>query len=348
MATTPWFLAHNISVDYPGRKRMRLFRPVPPVRVVHGASVSLERGQILGLVGESGSGKSSLGRALVQLLRPSEGVVQLGPTTVSDFWGTKGARLLQRRLQMVFQDSWASLDPTQTLGAALAEPLSIHGLCAPQDIPAKVAALLAEVGLDASLGGRLPHALSGGQRQRANIARALAAEPDIIVADEPTSALDVSVKGHVLFMLQKLVATREVGLVFISHDLAAVRFIAQRVSVMYAGRIIETGPTEALFSGPKHPYTQALLAAAPVSNPELQRARLHRSATVAASAGPAAEGCPYRMICPRRVPHCDTTLPALTADDADHLVACHRAHGDDVSESAGSAAPPTPPPPLGG
>jgi oligopeptide/dipeptide ABC transporter ATP-binding protein len=190
-----------------------------------------------------------------------------------------------------------------------------------------VAALLAEVGLSADLARRWPHALSGGQRQRVNIARALAAQPDVIIADEPTSALDVSVKGHVLFMFERVASARNLGLIFISHDLAAVRAISHRVSVMYAGRIVESGPTQTVLQSPKHPYTQALLEAAPLTDPVLQRARLHGASTTAAPLGVAQTGCPYRLVCPRRIERCEQMVPALiTTEDQAHSVACHRAH----------------------
>lgn len=326
MTTPPWFFAHALSVAYPDHAPARIWRRNAPNTVVKNASLSVARGQTVAIIGESGSGKSTLGRALVQLLRPTEGMVQLGDVVLTDLWHSRAQRQHRRRLQMVFQDSWASLDAHQSIGAAIAEPLIIHKLCHKQDIEAHVAALLSEVGLDKAFMHRWPHALSGGQRQRINIARALAAQPDILVADEPTSALDVSVKGHVLFMLQRLVKARQMGLVFISHDLPAVRFVAQRVIVMYAGRTIEAGPTEAVFKAPRHPYTQALLEAAPLSDPQLQRARLHRAPTQSVATEPANSGCPYRLLCPRRVERCDAVLPILIEDDNERSVACHRAH----------------------
>lgn len=330
MTTSPWFFAHALSIAYPGQATARLWSKTAPRTVVQEASLSVGRGQTVALIGESGSGKSTLGRALVQLLRPTQGLIQLGDTVLTDLWGKRAMRQERRRLQMVFQDSWASLDAHQSIGAAIAEPLVIHRLCRKQELESRVASLLEETGLDAALMHRWPHQLSGGQRQRVNIARALAAHPEILVADEPTSALDVSVKGHVLFMLQRLVAARQMGLVFISHDLPAVRFIAQRVIVMYAGRTIEAGPTEAVFKTPKHPYTQALLESAPLSEPSLQRARLHRAPTQSLAAGQAVTGCPYRLQCPRRIELCDDRGPVMVADDAGHAVACHTAHGQDT------------------
>ncbi|SEB03885.1 ATP-binding cassette domain-containing protein [Rubrimonas cliftonensis] len=242
------------------------FRPAwprrgPAFRAVEDVSLHLARGERLGLVGESGSGKSTLGRALLRLIRPETGRVRVGGL---DPFALRGAALMafRRRAQVVFQDSEASLDPRMTVGAAIREGLDIHRIGRAADRAVSVARLLERVGLSPEHGARHPHALSGGQRQRVNIARALALGPELLVADEPVSALDVSVQAQILNLLRGLHAEFGLTLLFISHDLAVVRALCDRVAVMQAGRIVECGQTERLFSDPRHPYTRLLLESA--------------------------------------------------------------------------------------
>lgn len=328
--------AHALSVDYPKRAARGLFGSTVMQRVVHDVGLTVRPQQIVAIVGESGCGKSTLGRAITQLIRPAAGVVQLGDVVLTDLWQTRIGRTrpssalqqMRQRLQMVFQDSAASLDPAQRVGDAVAEPLVIAQALNSAARRCRVLALLEEVGLHKTCVQSFPHALSGGQLQRINIARALAADPSVIVADEPTSALDVSVKGQVLFMFERLVASRRIGLIFISHDLAAVRAIAQRIYVMYAGRVVESGPAHAVLAAPVHPYTQALVEAAPISMPLLQRARLHRASTAVPAQGAASTGCPYSTQCPRRIDRCSELLPALVEVTHDHAAACIRALPD--------------------
>jgi oligopeptide/dipeptide ABC transporter ATP-binding protein len=242
------------------------------VRAVDGVSFTIDRGETLGLVGESGSGKTTIGRSIVRITQPQAGSIDLGGV---DLLALKGddLRRRRRRFQMVFQDPYSSLDPRQTVGEILAEPLRVHNLAQGKARPARVAELLELVGLDTSFVERYPHEFSGGQRQRIGIARALAVEPEIIVCDEPISALDVSIQAQVINLLERLQADLGLTYLFIAHDLAVVRHIADRVAVMYLGKIVEVGPADELYAQPLHPYTVALLSAVPVPDARTERGR---------------------------------------------------------------------------
>jgi peptide/nickel transport system ATP-binding protein len=243
-------------------------RTVPPVRAVEGVSFDVGSGETLGLVGESGCGKSTVGRTILRLQEPTSGRASFDGV---DVFGLERAalRALRRRMQIIFQDPYSSLNPRMTVGAAVAEGIEIHRLAARSEIAGRVEALLAEVGLDPSYAARYPHEFSGGQRQRIGIARALAVEPTFIVCDEPVSALDVSVQAQVLNLLSDLRAALGLTYLFISHNLAVVNYLADRIAVMCAGRIVEVAPSAELFRNPVHPYTKALLAAVP--EPDLGR-----------------------------------------------------------------------------
>jgi ABC-type oligopeptide transport system ATPase subunit len=244
---------------YP-RRRAALFGPrPPPLRAVDGVSFTLERGEALGLVGESGSGKSSVARLVVGLERATSGSISFAGTELTTL-APAAWRPLRRRIQMVFQDPGSSLDPRQTAGAIVAEPLAIHGQAKPRERRARAAELLESVGLSARLAGRYPHEFSGGQRQRIAVARALALEPELIVCDEPTSALDVSVRSQILNLLHELQERRGLAYLFIAHDLAVVRALCPRIAVMQAGRIVELAEREELFAHPQHACTRALIA----------------------------------------------------------------------------------------
>src|SRR3954468_8433368 len=242
------------------------------VRAVDGVTFTIRRGETLGLVGESGSGKTTIGRTIVRITSPMEGAVRMDG---EDLLSLRGETLRKRRrkFQMVFQDPYSSLDPRQTVGDILAEPLRVHGLAGGGGRQKRVAELLELVGLDPAFVERYPHEFSGGQRQRIGIARALAVEPELIVCDEPISALDVSIQAQVINLLERL--QRELGLtcLFIAHDLAVVRHIADRVAVMYLGRLVEVAPVDALFAAPRHPYTIALLSALPVPDADREQGR---------------------------------------------------------------------------
>ncbi|OON81931.1 ABC transporter ATP-binding protein [Streptomyces tsukubensis] len=281
------------------------------VRAVDGVTLTIGRGEVVGLVGESGSGKSTVGRCVVRLDEPTEGSVRINGTDVTRM-SRRALRPLRKDFHLVFQDPSSSLDPRMTVGKIIAEPLKLHGIAKGDAARARVAQLLAQVGLRPEHADRHPHELSGGQRQRISIARALSVDPDLLVADEPTSALDVSVQASVLNLLADLQRDRGFGCLFITHDLAAVEFLADRIAVMYLGQIVEQAPTAELFADPKHPYTQALLSAAPVPDPGSQRSRerVVLSGDLPSPLAPPS-GCRFHTRCPLAVDRCRTEIPAL-------------------------------------
>jgi oligopeptide transport system ATP-binding protein len=295
------------------------------VLAVRELDLEIGRGEAVGVVGESGCGKTTLGRLLLRLLAPSAGRVLFDGHDLARVTRAE-LRALRRRMQLIFQDPYASLDPRRAIGAQIGDGLLIHGLAEPGAARDRVAALLAQVGLAPEHAARLPHEFSGGQRQRIAIARALATGPDFIVADEPVSSLDVSIQAQVVNLLADLRRELGLALLFISHDLHVVRHLADRVAVMYLGRIVEVGPTQAVFAAPAHPYTRALLAA----TPSLDRAATRRRAIVMGDLpDPAAppSGCGFRTRCPHALPACAETVPALRAVASDRRAACLR---DDV------------------
>jgi oligopeptide/dipeptide ABC transporter ATP-binding protein len=293
-----------------------------PVRAVAGVDVSIARGEALGLVGESGSGKSTIGRMLLRLLRPTAGRVSFDGTDITAL--DRGAlRPLRRRMQMVFQDPFGSLNPRMTIGAAIADGMLLHGLANRTEAGERVAALLARVGLPPEAAARPPRALSGGQRQRVAIARALAVEPDFLVADEPVSALDVSVGAEILALLRELRAERGLALLFVSHDLGAVRALCDRVAVLYLGRVMEEAPAEALFRDPRHPYTKALLSASPGRPGRTRGPRIVLKGEIPSPAAPPS-GCVFRTRCPAALPACAEVVPALREVGNGRRAACIR------------------------
>ena len=284
------------------------------------ASLSLERGEAIGIVGESGSGKSTLARCLALLERPDAGRVLLEGVDLTRL-GSRHLRRSRRRIQVVFQDPYSSLNPRLTVGSALREVLSVHDLVPRDQIPRRVAALLEQVGLPARAVDRYPSDFSGGQRQRICIARALAADPEVLIADEPVSALDVSIQAQILNLLADLRVRLRLSMIFISHDLHVVRYIAPRIAVMFGGRIVEILPPGVPLEGARHPYTEALLAA----RSRLEPGWLARSGQVdgeLAAALPAV-GCPFRTRCPHTMAVCETVDPALHDLGSGHAVACH-------------------------
>jgi oligopeptide/dipeptide ABC transporter ATP-binding protein len=314
----------DLVKHYPGERAwLGLGRPRSVVRAVDGVTLEIPPGRTLGLVGESGCGKSTVGRTILRLTEPTAGTVRFDGQDVLALQGAE-LRALRRRMQIVFQDPYGSLNPRMTIGQTVREGLDIHELGAKTERPARVAALLSEVGLDPELAGRYPHELSGGQRQRVGIARALAVEPAFLVCDEPVSALDVSVQAQVLNLLADLRERRRLTYLFIAHDLAVVRHIADDVAVMYLGRIVERAGAAELYRAPRHPYTRSLLSAVPVPDPTAQRARIVLQGDVPSPARPPS-GCPFHPRCPhpQKNDRCTTELPVLRDVAPGHQAACH-------------------------
>ena len=311
-------------------------RSAPPVRAVDGVSFDVASGETLALVGESGCGKSSVGRTIIRLQEPTSGQALFEGVDVFALDRTT-LRGLRRRMQIIFQDPYSSLNPRMRVGAAIAEGIEIHRLAPRAEIPGRVAALLEEVGLDPGYARRYPHEFSGGQRQRIGIARALAVQPAFIVCDEPVSALDVSVQAQVLNLLSDLQRQRGLSYLFIAHDLAVVRQIAHRIAVMYLGRIVEEGPTDELLSNPHHPYTVALLSAVPEPDPGARRSRIILGGDLPSPSNPP-PGCPFHTRCfhPLKSERCRTEVPLLRQVQGT-LAACHYAESTPQPAEVGVA-----------
>jgi oligopeptide/dipeptide ABC transporter ATP-binding protein len=288
---------------------------------VSDVSFDVARGETLSLVGESGCGKSTVARCVTRLVEPDSGSILLDGTDLASL-RAEPLRRLRRRFQIVFQDPQASLNPRMTVGQLIAEPLEVHHIDG--DVGERVAELLRLVQLPADAGGRFPHQFSGGQRQRIGIARALAVSPDLLVLDEPVSALDVSIQAEIIRLLERLRGELDLGFLFIAHDLAVVRHLSDRVAVMYLGRIVETGTAAEVYEHPAHPYTLALLSAAPIPDPLVERGR-HR--IVLEGEPPRAtdppSGCRFRTRCWKATDRCAEETPALVDPGVGHAVACH-------------------------
>jgi peptide/nickel transport system ATP-binding protein len=315
--------ARALTVTFQRRGFVPLHAPGRPVQALRGVDLDIRRGETLALVGESGSGKSTLARTLLRNVAATGGSITFAGMDITSLKGRE-LRGLRRRCQMVFQDPFSSLNPRRSVGAAIAEPLIVHGLARGQALRDRVCDCLRMVGLDAGVAGRRPHEFSGGQRQRICIARAIACQPDLIVADEALSALDVSLQTQIIELFEHLKQRCALTYLFISHDLSVVRRISDRVAVMYLGQVVELAPTAQLFAAPAHPYTAALLAAVPVPDPLAERQRVHvpLHGEPPSPANPPA-GCAFHTRCSRALPRCRTEPPRLRATGPGHRVACH-------------------------
>jgi len=321
-ADTPTLEVEDLVMHFPQRG----FGARGVVHAVDGVSFSIGRGEMLGLVGESGSGKSTVANCVIRLVEPTAGTIKLQGQDITHL-SRHALRPLRHRMHIVFQDPYSSLDPRMTCGQIVGEPLDVQGIARGKELEAKVRSLFDRVGLRDELRYRYPHELSGGQRQRVGLARALSVSPSLLVADEPVSALDVSVQASILNLLRDLQQELGFSCLFITHDLATVEYLCDRVAVMYLGQIVELASTAELFAAPKHPYTQALLSAAVVPDPEVQRSR---SRVVLEGDLPSPldppTGCRFRTRCPlehRSAPRSHEEEPPLVDTGGGHLVACH-------------------------
>jgi oligopeptide/dipeptide ABC transporter ATP-binding protein len=324
----PLIEVRDLHKSFPRRRslgRLLAWRPAKRVHALNGVNLAVVRGETLAIVGESGCGKSTLARCLVRLHEADRGDIRYGGIDVRALRG-RALSAYNRRVQMVFQDPYGSLNPRKTVAGQIGEPIRVHAIRPPGEIAARVRELLVLVRLPAEAAGRYPHAFSGGQRQRIGIARALALEPECLIADELVSALDVSIQAQIINLLLELQERLQLTIVFVSHDLRMVRHIAHRVAVMYLGRVVELGPTERVFGNPRHPYTEALLAAAPSLDFE------HRNTTEAVagelpSALTLPGGCAFHPRCKYAIEICRHQVPPETEITKGHMAACHLALG---------------------
>ena len=320
MNASPLLELHEVTKDFPLQRNrlMRLLRPGRTLRAVDRVSLSVSKGEVVGLVGESGSGKTTTAQLIVRLFQASSGTIRYRGEDITLASG-RTLRPFRRRVQMVFQDSQSALNPRKTVRRTLIEALRFRYGRAP-DLEARAVDLLAAAGLGPEVLARYPHALSGGQRQRVGIARALAMEPEFIIADEPVSALDVSLQAQIINLLKELRAERGLTMLFISHDLALVNHLCDRVAVMYAGGIVETGSPDNVLQAAAHPYSRALIAAVPRG---LEHRRDGKAPLPAAKAESSSRGCPFAPRCPEVMTICHSVTPELRPLTATHSAACH-------------------------
>ncbi|MQA01342.1 MAG: ATP-binding cassette domain-containing protein [Streptosporangiales bacterium] len=325
-AEEPLLSVRDLKVHFPITRGLLFDRVIGNVQAVDGVDLEVRRGQTYGLVGESGCGKSTLGRAVLRLVEPTSGEVIFDGTNMAELRGEQ-LRRARSRMQMVFQDPMASLDPRQSVASLLQEPMTAHGIGNGRGLQQRVRELLDLVGLPADAASRYPHEFSGGQRQRIGIARAIALHPQMLIADEPVSALDVSIQAQVINLLEELQDELELTYLVIAHDLAVVRHISDVIGVMYLGRIVEEAPSDTLYEQPLHPYTIALMSAVPIPDPDVEdrRQRIILSGDLPSPANPPA-GCRFHTRCPfRQETRCDDERPELREVHTGHRVACHYA-----------------------
>jgi oligopeptide/dipeptide ABC transporter ATP-binding protein len=327
MMDTVALRVENLSVSYALRRSWMGLGPAQTLKAVQDVSLELRQGEILGLVGESGCGKSSLGKAIIRLIEPSGGKIQVAG---SDFLGLQGKALRRSRsqIQMVFQDPYASLDPRMTVFDILAEPLHANGITKGPEVTERIQKVLGLVSIPLAHAKRYPHEFSGGQRQRVAIARALILEPQVIIADEPVSSLDVSVQAQILNLLKDIQKELNLSMLFISHNLAVVKYLADRIAVMYLGKVVEIASRDALFSQPQHPYTRTLLSAVPIPDPKKEKARVrsHVKGEIPSPINPPA-GCAFHTRCPLATADCSASAPELLARaGSNNKVACFAVH----------------------
>ncbi|MHC8515699.1 ABC transporter ATP-binding protein [Sporosarcina sp. ITBMC105] len=320
LETTPLLNVKNLKKHFPVKKGM-FGKTVGYVKAVDDITFHVNEGETLGIVGESGCGKSTTGRVLMRLLEPTSGVIEFNGKTLTSL-GDEEMRKVRRDIQMVFQDPYASLNPRHTIGKILEEPLLVHTDLDTKERKQKVHRFLEIVGLHPFHAKRYPHQFSGGQRQRIGIARALMTNPKLIIADEPVSALDVSIQAQVLNLMQDLQKEFNLTYIFIAHDLGVVRHISDRVGVMYLGRIVELATSESLYEKPLHPYTQALLSAVPIPDPNYSKEQLIIEGDIPNPAEPPT-GCAFHTRCPFKMDICTKVAPQLQEQLDGHSVACH-------------------------
>jgi oligopeptide/dipeptide ABC transporter ATP-binding protein len=323
-ATDALVRVEDLVMHFPITQGIIFQRKVGAVHAVDGVSLSIPRGHTVGLVGESGSGKSTIGRTLVRLYVPTGGHMYLGDQDLATSQGPQ-LRALRRRVQMIFQDPFASLDPRMTVGSLIAEPMVIHRIGSGKEIRDRAEGLLDKVGLNHRFVDRYPHEFSGGQRQRIAIARAISIEPEFVIADEPVSALDVSIRAQIINLMQRLQRELSLTYLFISHDLSVVRHVAQRVAVMYLGKIMEAADRGELYDNPLHPYTVALLSAVPIANPkvEKQRKRIILKGDLPSPVN-IPSGCRFHTRCPLAQQICREVEPPFEDKTGrGHYAACH-------------------------
>ena len=314
----------DLKVYFPIKSGILLDRHVGDVKAVDGVTLDVKRGETLGLVGESGCGKSTVGRAILRLYKPTGGSIVFDGQDITNL-EENDLRPLRRRMQMVFQDPYASLNPRHSIGRIVGEPLRTHGLANRRQANARVRELLGIVGLPVDAASRYPHEFSGGQRQRIGLARSLALNPDFVVADEPVSALDVSIQAQIINLLENLQDEFDLTYLFIAHDLAVVRHISDRIAVMYLGWIVEISPADELYDNPLHPYTISLLSAVPIPDPEVetQRQTILLAGDLPSPANPP-PACRFHTRCPYvQETRCKTDVPELRKLGEGHVVACH-------------------------